>query len=63
MTPAQRARTEFLARHAAMGGRNHWWMAYCPTHGETQHLSYLDGACIECQKEKLEAEDKARLLP
>ena len=31
------------------------WMAECPKHGLTEHLSVIGGNCTVCQIEKLEA--------
>jgi hypothetical protein len=31
------------------GSRNAWYYAYCPTHGRSIHLSYING-CVECKK-------------
>lgn len=38
------------------GSRNTFWIATCPKHGETDHLSYLGGACTKCHQEGLEAQ-------
>jgi hypothetical protein len=29
-------------------GKNSWWYAQCPVHGNTEHLSYLGGRCYKC---------------
>jgi hypothetical protein len=33
--------------------REGYFMADCPTHGRTAHLTYLGNRCEECQKERL----------
>jgi hypothetical protein len=54
MTPEQRARQGFLINSGCFVAKNSWWMALCPKHGQTQHLGYLGGACVECQKERVQ---------
>jgi hypothetical protein len=53
MNPDTRARREHCLRMGANVAKNAWWMAVCPKHGETQHLGYLGGACVVCQREKV----------
>ena len=35
------------------GGRTGYVLAACPKHGQQQHLSYLNGACVACHQEGL----------
>lgn len=37
------------------GSRNTYDLAVCPTHGRTEHLSYLGGACCVCHHASLVA--------
>lgn len=55
MNPDTRARSNHCLQMDHNVAKNAWWMAVCPKHGETQHLGCLDGACVECQRERLEA--------
>ena len=39
---------------SAPGSRNVWYMAVCPTHGETSHQTPF--WCEQCQRERLVAQ-------
>jgi hypothetical protein len=38
------------------GSRNAWWLAQCPKHGRTAHMSIIGGRCCRCQDEGLVAQ-------
>lgn len=46
-------RARLQADRPASVAKNSWWMAECPKHGTTVHMSVIGGNCCECQRERV----------